>query len=161
MEIAVRNAAPEDIAQILALYRAMEAEQTERKPVWALTDGLDEPFEASVLSAITGSDSWVYVGEIDGVVVGFVWALLLPMLDRAGGERIGRLQLIYTDPEARGVGVGHQLAETALAAFRSLGVRHFEAPVGPGQRAAKNFFEGHRFAARSIVMYSEDRDSDD
>jgi GNAT superfamily N-acetyltransferase len=160
MEISVRLAVQDDIPRILDLYRAMEEEQIQRKPIWALTDGFDEPFEDSLAHAMTTPDSWVFVGEIDAVVVAFVWALVQPMLGRASGERIGRLQLIYTDPEARGIGVGHELAETALSNFRSLGLRHFEAPVGPGQRAAKNFFEGHKFAARSIIMYSMDRDQD-
>ena len=96
------------------------------------------------------------VGEIEGVIVGFLWATTEPMLDRAGGAQIGRVRLIYTEPEARGVGVGHEMLEAALGQLRELGITHFDAPVGPGQREAKNFFEGHQFAARSIIMHSSD-----
>jgi GNAT superfamily N-acetyltransferase len=83
------------------------------------------------------------------------------MLERANGARIGRVRLIYTEPEARGVGVGHVMLTEILEVLRSYGIRDFDAPVGPGQRAAKNFFESHRFAARSIVMYSSDRSDQD
>lgn len=154
MQITVRPAANADIPRLVGLYGEMEREQTERKPIWALTDGLDERFDMSLFHAMSRDESWVLVGEIDGVVVGFAWATVEPMLDRAGGARIGRIRLIYTEPDARGVGVGHEMLEALLAIFRDIDIGYFDAPVGPGQRAAKNFFEAHGFAARSIIMHS-------
>lgn len=156
MELTVRPAINEDIFRLVSLYRTMETEQTARKPIWALTDGLDERFDRSLFHAISASESWVLVGEIDGVTVGFVWATVEEMLERAGGTRIGRIRLIYTEPDARGVGVGHAMLESVRDELRAHGIHHFDAPVGPGQRAAKNFFEAHAFAARSIVMHSAD-----
>ncbi len=156
MHITVRSARTGDIARLVELYREMESEQTVRKPVWALTDGLDEPFASSVSAALDTDDSMVWIGEIDGASLGFIWTTIEPMLDRARGSRIGRIRLIYTDPPARGVGVGHCMLEAALVELRARDIRYFDAPVGPGQRAAKNFFEAHGFAARSIIMHHED-----
>jgi ribosomal protein S18 acetylase RimI-like enzyme len=156
MDIIVRPAVNGDIFRLVSLYGILESEQTARKPIWALTDGLDERFDLSLFHAIEKPDSFVLVGELEGVIVGFLWATIEPMLERAGGARLGRIRLIYTEPEARGVGVGHEMLETALADLREQGIAHFDAPVGPGQREAKNFFEGHRFAARSIIMHSSD-----
>mgnify|MGYP001825407705 CR=1 FL=1 len=160
MEITVRPAVNADIFRLVSLYKEMEIEQVQRKPIWALTDGLDERFDMSLFHAVSADESWVLVGEIDGATVGFLWATLEEMLDRAEGARIGRVRLIYTEPEARGVGVGHAMLEAVLAELRSLGIRHFDAPVGPGQRAAKNFFEAHEFAARSIIMHHTDDAAD-
>lgn len=160
MEITVRPAANGDIFRLVSLYGEMEREQTARKPIWALTDGLDERFDLSLFHAISEEESWVLVGEIDDVIVGFLWATIDPMLDRARGSRIGRIRLIYTEPEARGVGVGHDMLEAALGELRALGIELFDAPVGPGQRAAKNFFEAHGFAARSIIMHHSDAPPD-
>jgi ribosomal protein S18 acetylase RimI-like enzyme len=157
MEINVRTAVNGDIFRLVSLYGTLESEQVVRKPIWALTDGLDERFDLSLFHAIETPDSFVLVGEIDGVIVGFLWATIEPMLERAGGERIGRIRLIYTEPEARGVGIGHEMLETVLAQLRAEGIARFDAPVGPGQREAKNFFEGHSFAARSIIMHSSDK----
>jgi ribosomal protein S18 acetylase RimI-like enzyme len=157
MDINVRAAVNGDIFRLVSLYGTLESEQIVRKPIWALTDGLDERFDLSLFHAIEDPDSFVLVGEIEGVIVGFLWATVEPMLDRAGGSQIGRIRLIYTEPEARGVGVGHEMLETALGRLRAQGISHFDAPVGPGQREAKNFFEGHRFAARSIIMHSSDK----
>ncbi len=156
MHISVRPADHADIARLVDLYVEMEAEQTERKPVWALVDGMDEPFSASLAAIIDDPESRLWIGTIDDAVVGFIRFDVVPMLRRASGERLGRITWIYTEPAARGVGVGHAMLEEALATLRTLGVHRFDAPVGPGQRMTKNFFEGHGFAARSIVMYHED-----
>jgi L-amino acid N-acyltransferase YncA len=156
MNLSVRPAVNADIFRLVSLYDDLEREQVERKPIWALTDGLDERFDMSLFHAISEEESWVLVGEIDDVIVGFIWATIEPMLGRAEGRRIGRIRLIYTEPEARGVGVGHLMLETVLADLRATDVHHFDAPVGPGQRATKNFFEAHGFAARSIIMHHAD-----
>ena len=156
MNISVRTAVNGDILRLVSLYGTLESEQTVRKPIWALTDGLDERFDLSLFHAIERPDSFVLVGELEGAIVGFLWATIEPMLHRAQGTRIGRMRLIYTEPDARGVGVGHVMLTEMMDLLRANGVHNFDAPVGPGQRAAKNFFESHRFAARSIIMYSAD-----
>ncbi len=156
MNVSARPAVNSDVFRLVSLYREMESEQTVRKPIWALTDGLEERFDLSLFRAIEESESFVLAGEIDGAAVGFLWATIEPMLNRAHGSTIGRIRLIYTEPGARGVGVGHAMLTTAMRILRDRDVHHFDAPVGPGQRAAKNFFESHGFAARSIIMYSAD-----
>lgn len=161
MLVSARPAINGDVFRLVSLYRDMEQEQTVRKPIWALTDGLDERFDLSLFRAIETADSHVLVGDIDGAAVGFLWVTIEPMLERAHGSMIGRMRLIYTEPEARGVGVGHTMLTTAMDLMRDSGIRHFDAPVGPGQRAAKNFFESHGFAARSIIMHSADSPTDD
>ena len=157
MHVSTRLAVNSDVIRLVSLYREMEEEQTIRKPIWALTDGLDQRFDVSMLGAITSEDSFVLAGEIDGATVGFIWATIEPMLNRAHGAMTGRMRLIYTEPDARGVGVGHAMLTEMIELLRSREIHQFDAPVGPGQRAAKNFFESHRFAARSIIMYSADK----
>lgn len=156
MELATRPATSDDVERVVTLYLEMEKEQTVKKPIWAFTDGLDTPLEAVLTHAVDDADTYLLVGMIDGATVGFVWATIVPMLDRADGAMIGRIRLIFTEPPARAVGVGHTMLSDMLDSLRSHGVSHFDAPVGPGQRAAKNFFEAHQFAARSIIMYSAD-----
>ncbi|MDK1018337.1 MAG: GNAT family N-acetyltransferase [Actinomycetota bacterium] len=160
MELTARRARNGDVFRLVSLYNEMEREQTVRKPIWALTDGLDKRFDLSLFRAIQDDGSFILVGEIDASPVGFVWATVEPMLARAGGTKIGRLRLIYTEPDARGVGVGHVMLTEVMGRLRERGIRHFDAPVGPGQRAAKNFFESHGFAARSIIMHTADPDPD-
>ena len=154
MIVSARPAVDGDVSRLVSLYRDMELEQTVRKPIWALTDGLDEPFDVSLFGAMESADSFVFVGEIGGVTVGFLWATIEPMLGRAHGSMIGRMRLIFTEAEARAVGVGHAMLMEAMEVLRARGIHLLDAPVGPGQRAAKNFFESHGFAARSIIMHT-------
>ncbi|MCZ7533160.1 MAG: GNAT family N-acetyltransferase [Acidimicrobiia bacterium] len=156
MQVTVRKASHADIEVLVDLYEAMEAEQVSRKPIWALIDGLDKPFRETLSQMISSDDVWLHVGEIDGAPVGFISASVRGTLSRSHGLRIGTIDLIYTDPDARGVGVGDHMLEDVLADLREMGITHFDAPVGPGQRLTKNFFEGHEFAARSLVMHHSD-----
>lgn len=156
MQISVRNANQADIDVLVELYEAMEAEQVSRKPIWALTDGLDKPFHDSFSQMISSDSVWFRIGEIDGAPVGFISASIDETLGRSSGLRIGTIDLIYTHPDARGVGVGNHMLEDVLTEFRTMGITRFDAPVGPGQRLTKNFFEGHQFAARSLIMHHVD-----
>lgn len=159
MKLTVRDADQGDVSALVALYGRMEEEQVARTPIWAMTDGLDEPFDASLSALIKNDDVWFRIGEIDAVAVGFISASIRETLERSGGMRIGRIDLIYTQPEARGVGVGHAMLEDVLTTFRALGITRFDVPVGPGQRLTKNFFEGQGFATRSLIMHHVDRPS--
>ncbi len=78
------------------------------------------------------------------------------MLPQAGGRTIGAIRLIFTDPEAREVGVGEAMMELYLREARAGGIGFFDAHVAPGHRLAKNFFESHGFSARRIVMHHGD-----
>ena len=57
---------------------------------------------------------------------------------------------------ARGVGVGEAMMSWILHEMRARGHHLFDAKVSPGHRHAKNFFESHGFAARSITMHHDD-----
>lgn len=153
MEVGSRRATPADIPALAGLYELLAAEMAELKPVWPLADGLAEPIEASLERLLADPDAVLYVGEIDAYPFGFLLARSEPMLPQAGGERIGSVRLIFTDPEAREVGIGEALIERFLDDFRTEGHRRFDAHVPPGHREAKNFFESNGFAARRIVMH--------
>ena len=88
------------------------------------------------------------VAEIGSVVAGEVVAVAAP--GRAGGGTC-RLEVLVTDPELRGVGVGHQLLVEARTWATALGLESIEAPALPGDRATKNFLEAHGLVAHLIV----------
>jgi L-amino acid N-acyltransferase YncA len=89
------------------------------------------------------------------VVVGFAWARSEALLPQARGDPVCVVRLVYTTPEARGVGVGDSMLTLLMDDFQGRGHRHFDARVSPGHRHAKNFFEAHGFSARLIVMYRD------
>jgi len=156
MAVTARCATDNDIPALLALYRELEEEQTAIKPMWRLADGLAEPAEGSLREIIADTESFVVIGEIDGVPLGFAWGRSEPLLPQAGEARVAVVRLIYTTVEARGIGVGDAMIRDVLGEFRRRGHHLFDARVSPGHRLAKNFFESNGFSARLIVMHHAD-----
>jgi ribosomal protein S18 acetylase RimI-like enzyme len=154
--LSARPASPDDVATLVSLYRGLEAEQADLKAMWPLADGLAEPVAGSLADAIGDPEVVVILGEVEGYPFGFALARVEPLLPQAAPERVGSIRLIYTEPAARGVGLGEVMIKEVLERLRSMGLGRFDAHVLPGHRLAKNFFEASGFAARSIVMYHED-----
>lgn len=157
MDVSARSATAADLDVLVALYRSLESEQSALSPLWPLAEGLPEPVETAFKEALADPDQSVLVGAIDGVPLGFLVAGTAGLLPQADGARVGQIRYIYTDLEARGVGVGEAMIEVALADLRGRGLRWFDARVSPGHRLAKNFFEASGFSARSIVMHHADK----
>lgn len=151
--IAVRRAKPTDLPELVRMYRRLEQEMVELHGMWPVADGLDEPIEDSLSSRVVSVDYSVYLGIIDEVPFGFLISRLRPLFAQAGGEEVGVIDLIFTELEAREVGIAEAMLDVALADLSALGAKRFDAPVLPGHRLAKNFFERSGFSARSIIMH--------
>lgn len=155
MIVTARPATPRDLPHLVDFYRALEKEQLALRPLWDVAEGLAEPVADSFAALMDRDDVRLVIGEIDGVPLGFAMTTLDSMLPQADGDVVATIRLIFTDSEARGVGVGHEMASDALEHFTARGVRYFDARVSPGHRNAKNFFEAHGFSARLIVMHHD------
>ncbi|MCL2394974.1 MAG: GNAT family N-acetyltransferase [Acidimicrobiaceae bacterium] len=107
---------------------------------------------AHLRAAASRPDDVVAVGLIDEVVVGFGYG----RLREAPGERIGVIEALYVEPDAREVGVGDAVAGVLVDHFDGLGCDGIDAFALPGNRKAKAFFEGHGFTARLLVMHRAD-----
>ncbi len=156
MDVSAWPASADDLDVLVRLYRDMEAEQVALKAMWRLADGLPEPAEAALKDAIADPGTDVLLGGIDGVPLGFCVAGTAGLLPQADGEEVGEIRLIFTEPEARGVGIAAALLAEALDLLRGRGVSRFDVRVLPGHRHAKNFFEAAGFAARRITMHRND-----
>ncbi len=154
MKVAARPATSDDLHELIRLYRALASEMIEYHRMWPLADALPEPAEASLEQALQDPEVVVCLGTIDDVPLGFILARseALPV----GEERIGTIRYVFTEPEARGVGVGEAMRDAIMEELRRTGHRLFDALVLPGHRLAKNFFEAGGFAARSITMHHRD-----
>lgn len=155
VNITARSATRADVETLSGLYRLLEAEQAALKPMWPLADGLDEPVAESFRSTMEDDDSVLLMGELDDVSLGFLWARIEPLLSQAEGRRVGVVRLVFTEAEARGVGIGSTMLAAAMAELSARGIDLFDARVSPGHRNAKNFFEAHGFSARLIVMHHD------
>lgn len=156
LEIAARPATDADLPDLLRLYRLLEEEMENLRGLWKEADGLPEPIEESLAQAVADPATSVYIGTADEVPFGFILGYSAPLLPQANGERMATIKLVFTEEEARGVGVGEVMRDTLVAQFRAEGHRWFDAHVLPGHRLAKNFFEAGGFSARFIIMNHED-----
>lgn len=156
MRVTAREATLSDVPLLVGLYRSLEAEMVGLHGMWPLADGLDEPVEDSVRSALEDPDTIVVIGSVDDYPFGFLLARVEGLLSQGGDEMIGVIRLIFVDHQAREVAVGEEMRELTMGLLRERGVTKFDAHVLPGHRLAKNFFEAGGFSARSIVMHHDD-----
>ena len=97
------------------------------------------------------SDAAVIVGTVSGHVVGYGWVVAQDIGDR----RVGVVQEVLVQKEARGVGVGEAMMDLMTSWSASRGCRYMDGRALPGDRHAKGFFERHGFTARLLVMHRE------
>ncbi|MBT8198725.1 MAG: GNAT family N-acetyltransferase [Acidimicrobiia bacterium] len=154
MIVGSRWATSDDIADLVGMYPAFEAEQGALRAMWPLADGIAAPVADSLRAAIDDTEILVGVGTIDDIVFGFIHVTVDDLLPQADGVRVGVIRHIYVEPDARGVGVAESMIGLALDELRARGITRFDARVSPGHRNAKNFFEANGFSARLIVMHN-------
>ena len=155
--IEVRLVESKDLPDLVRLYRRLEEEMRELHEMWPLADGLAEPAEETLAEVVVDPAYVVALGLIDGVPLGFIVGRLRSLLPQAADERVGLVELVYTEPEARAVGIAEAMLDLILERLHARGAERFDAPVLPGHRLAKNFFERAGFSARSITMHRRKR----
>jgi ribosomal protein S18 acetylase RimI-like enzyme len=90
------------------------------------------------------------VGCYDGVVLGFGLATIETLAD---GRRLGVIEALAVDPEARGVGIGEAMMNLLLSELREAGCLGADSRALPGDRETKNFFESFGLKARLLVVH--------
>ncbi len=119
-------------------------------PVYVAREGRAEPVDESLGQAVADPECTVVVGTVDDVVVGYATGRVECLRD---GTRLGVIDDLYVEPEARAVGVGEAMMDDLLPWFRARSCKGVDSTALPGLRATKNFFEESGFSARLIVMH--------
>lgn len=151
----VRVAEAEDIEPFRHLLAGMLAGLTSRRggALWLAQNGvtLDE------LTAVVGfgkllsdPDRLLLVGTLDEVVMGMAMARIESLSD---GRSLGHFDGCFVEPEAREVGLGSLLVETVITWLSEHDCMGIDGVTLPGDREAKNFFEGSGFKARLLIMH--------
>ncbi len=141
-------AAP-DVAAVEALCAAATAE------IAALRGGPRYPVRT--LPAPGDADHPVWIGEVEGTVVGYLAASRSAPAranPTAGANpATGVIDAVYVDAGCRGIGVGAAMLDAALAWMAAAGCDSVDAFVLPGARQTKNFFEEAGLTARLLVVH--------
>ncbi|MCW4116581.1 bifunctional helix-turn-helix transcriptional regulator/GNAT family N-acetyltransferase [Aurantimonas sp. MSK8Z-1] len=82
-------------------------------------------------------DGWI--AERDGRILGSVFLM------KSEEPQTGRLRLLYVEPEARGLGLGHRLVETCIDRARALGYRRLTLWTNDILLAARRIYQAKGF----------------
>lgn len=147
-----RVATDADVSRISELARELRAELRVQRggALWETREAMPAPLDAGVSRLVARDDAAVVVGTLDAVVVGYGIARIEQLRD---GSRLGIIDEIFVETEARGVGVGERLVQHLVGYCLGGGCTGVDATALPGNREAKNFFERAGFSARSLVMH--------
>jgi ribosomal protein S18 acetylase RimI-like enzyme len=147
-----RAATGAELARVAELARDLRAELRASRGgvLWETREARPEPLDDAVVELSKRVDALVVVGTTEDAVVGYGIARWEVLRD---GTRLGVIEEIYVEPEARAVGVGELLVEQLVAFCTEAGCVGVDATALPGDRQAKNFFERAGFTARSLVMH--------
>lgn len=91
-----------------------------------------------------GGPASVLVGDLDGLVVGYLVAVV-------DGDLV-HIDEVFVRPEARELGFGDALLAEALELGRRAGASLVEGEALPGDRSVKNLFERAGITARKIIV---------
>ncbi|MDQ2729588.1 MAG: GNAT family N-acetyltransferase [Actinomycetota bacterium] len=111
-----------------------------------------EPLDDVLHSWLHAPDQVVIAGCIDDVVVGIATARL-HRPPSAANRPIGVVEMLFVEPEARGVGVGEAMMDVVIRWGEDVGCHGIDAPALPGTRDAKAFFETMGLVTRALVMH--------
>lgn len=111
-----------------------------------------EPLNETLRLGLHAPDQVVVAGCIDDVVVGLATARL-HRPPSAPSRPVGVVEMLFVEPEARGVGVGEAMMDVVIQWGEDIGCHGIDAPALPGARNAKAFFETMGLVTRVLVMH--------
>ncbi len=140
----VRLASHADVANLKRLRHEHVAETVQLRGGALLEAELPVP---DWVALIAGSDSCVWLGCLDSVVVAYA------LVQRSEVAGLARIAELFVEHAARSVGIGELLRGACVTTARDWGCSGLDAFALPGARETKNFFEAGGFKARLLVVH--------
>lgn len=143
-----------DLPALAGLWRSAVVAATPARGGPALLAELPgrQPLDEVLRSGLHASDHMVVAGLIDDVAVGIA-TVRLHRPPSAPNRPIGVVEMLFVEPEARGVGVGEAMMDVVIRWAEDVGCHGLDAPALPGTRDAKAFFETIGMVTRVLVMH--------
>lgn len=141
----------EDLVRLDGLARA-HLQPLRGGEMYLLHTARPEPAEPSLRADLDDVDRLVLIGTLGSVAVGYAVASVHPLADGTCAADVSEL---YVEPEARGVGIGHQLMTRLVQWATDRGCVGIDARAMPGDRNTKNFFESFGLVARAITVHRD------
>lgn len=152
VEEACRPATDADVPRLAELAAMAVAEQREVRggEVWARHRGRVAPLEPQLEAEIRSPEHHVVVGTLDDLPFAYGVARIEVLRD-AG--LLGVVDDLYTEPGARGLGLGEAMMDALVAWCTERGCFGIDSMALPGDRSTKNFFESFGLVARGLIVH--------
>lgn len=118
--------------------------------VWARHRARSVPYEPRLERELADPDHLVVVGTLDGVPLGYAVARVEALSD---GGLLGVVDDLYTEPGARGIGLGELMMHALVDWCTERGCFGVDSMALPGDRHTKNFFEAFGLVARGLIVH--------
>ena len=112
----------------------------------------DRGYAAFLGTQIEDEDCRVLVAELEGTVIGYVYAAIEPLSWKELRDEAGFIHDIVVDPSERRTGVAGALMEAAIAWVREQGVASVMLWTAAPNEGAQRLFEGLGFRRTMIEM---------
>ncbi|HET6964020.1 MAG TPA: GNAT family N-acetyltransferase [Acidimicrobiales bacterium] len=148
---AARTARAEELPRLAELAAAAAAEAAAFRGGELLAGRLHREDPDAVRTWLegyrTGADRLLLAGTVHDSIVG------VGALQVRADPPVGSFDLLYVEPDARGVGLGAAIVEAGVGWLRDAGCSGVDVVALPGARDTKQFLEGAGLVARLIVMH--------
>ena len=114
--------------------------------------GRREPLVESFAADTSDPGVLVVSGTVAGIVLGYGVCRLIETREQS---LLAVIEEIYTDPDARRVGVGEAMLDLIIEWASARGATGIDAIALPGMRDTKNFFERFGLTARAITVHKK------
>ena len=142
---AVREATPEDVDRVVALWGEHVDFHAECDPQFLRRDGSGDGFAQHLRNQLGKADHLLLVAEIDGDVVGFLNGELLRYAPCFANREHGFIDNVAVAAERQRRGIGTALLERAMAWFLAKGVPTVEGKVLLSNPLAMGFWRKTSF----------------
>jgi GNAT superfamily N-acetyltransferase len=138
-EISIRRARDRDVATIVKLWQELQHANTGYDARLATKPSAPSWYEGFIRLQLEHENAAVFVAEVDGRLVGYVFGQVMQRPTLAEGD-CGYVADLCVTPAHRGHGIGRRLYQELRAWFTRSGVRHLEVQVVRGNPASQAFW---------------------
>jgi ribosomal protein S18 acetylase RimI-like enzyme len=151
-EARLADAGDLDAVEGVASRVAAELSSVRGGPLFLALDGARGSLRARLEASLADQAGRFVVGTYDGVVLGWGLASIRELPD---GRRLGDIEALAVDAEARGVGIGEAMMNLLLAELGAADCFGVDCQALPGDRDTKNFFESFGLKARLLTVHRQ------
>ena len=118
-------------------------------------EGAEAGYSSFLASQLDDSDTVVMVAEVDGDVVGYVYAGVEPLSWKELRDEAGFIHDLLVSDDARNTGVGQQLLDAAIAWLTQRGMPRVMLWTAAPNTGAQRLFERRGFRSTMVEMTLE------